>query len=250
MSTENDRPGRSGDYSNTGMFAPEQTERLSSPRYGAAASPRPEPAGYYGDDEGGFGGGAETTTLFSDTPAYDALTEDDRPQPSPASWHGGLDLGLLVLRLVLGGLFIAHGLQKLFGWFQGSTGLNGINGTVKVLETFGFHSHTTLLAWITGTTELVGGTLVLLGIFTPAGAAAILGLMGSAIWVKYNGHEFVGNVEVESIYAAAAFALLFTGPGRVSLDRPTPWYRHTPAWGTVFFLIAAAASVTMVVVFR
>ena len=38
--------------------------------------------------------------------------------------------------------------------------------------------------------------------------------------------------------AAAAFALLFAGPGRVSLDRPTPWYRHPVATGWTFLLIA------------
>jgi putative oxidoreductase len=229
------------------MFTPETTERYATSGVGAgaAAPARTESGGYF--DDGGFGG-AETTTIFSDAPAYDALTEEAPPpeERAPAPWHAGLDLGLLVLRVVLGGLFVAHSAQKLFGWFQG----DGINGTAKLLESFGFHSHTTLLAWMTGLTELAGGALVLLGLFTPAGAAAILGLMGSAIWVKFNGHQFVGNVELEAIYGAAAFALLFTGPGRVSMDRPTPWYRHTAAFGVIFFLLAAAAAVTMVVVFR
>jgi len=227
------------------MFTPETTERYSTSGFGAApaAPPRTEQAGYY--EEGGFGSGDETTIFSSDTPAYDALTEEE-PERGPATWHGGLDLGLLVLRAVLGALFIGYGLRDLFGWFQGG----GIDGTVKLIESFGFHDHTTVLAWVTGVTELTGGTLVLLGLFTPAGAAAILGLMGSVIWVKFNGHDFAGRIEHEAMFAAAAFALLFTGPGRVSLDRPTPWYRHTPAWGVVFFLIAAAAAVTMVTVFR
>lgn len=226
------------------MFTPETTERYSTSGFGAAATapPRSEQAGYF--DEGGFGSGEETT-IFSETPAYDALT-DEPPTRPPVTWHAGLDLGLLVLRLVLGALFIAHGLQRLFGWFQG----DGINGTIRLLEGFGFHEHTTVLAWVTGVTELTGGTLVLLGLFTPAGAAAILGLMASAIWVRFNGHDFAGRVELESIYGAAAFALLFIGPGRVSLDRPTPWYRYATAFGVVFLIIAAAATVTMVTTFR
>jgi len=223
------------------MFTP-GTERYSNTGLGAAPAGT-ESSEYF--DEGGFGS-ADTTTIFSDTPAYDAFTEEAPERARETGWHAGLDLGLLVLRLVLGGLFVAHGLQKLFGLFQG----DGIDGTVKLLESFGFHSHTTVLAWATGLTELVGGTLVFLGLFTPAGAAAILGLMGSAIWVKFNGHEFAGKVELESIYAAAAFTLLFTGPGRVSLDRPTPWYRHASAFGVAFFVVAAAAVVTMLVVFR
>lgn len=230
------------------MFTPEPTERYSTSGFGAgpaapAAPTQTEQAGYY--DEGGFGSGDETT-IFADAPAYDALTDETPTERAAAGWHAGLDLGLLVLRLVLGALFIAHGLQKLFGWFQG----DGIDGTIRLVESFGFHEQTSVLAWVIGVTELTGGTLVLLGLFTPAGAAAILGLMGSAIWVKFNGNDFVGRVELESIYAAAAFALLFTGPGRVSLDRPTPWYRYASAFGVAFLLIAAAGAVTMLTVFR
>lgn len=227
------------------MFTPETTERYSTSGFGAAATapPRTEQAGYY--EEGEFGSGDETT-IFSDAPAYDALTEDETSRRAPVTWHAGLDLGLLVLRLVLGALFIAHGLQKLFGWFQG----DGIDGTIKLLEGYGFHDHTTVLAWVTGVTELTGGTLVLLGLFTPAGAAAIVGLMASAIWVKFNGHDFAGRVELEAMYGAAAFALLFIGPGRVSLDRPTPWYRYASAFGVVFLIVAAAAAITMLTVFR
>lgn len=230
------------------MYTPD-AERYSTSGFGApAAQPRTEnPPPYF--DEGGFDTSFETTepTTIFDSPAYDGLTEETQPERERAGgWHAGLDLGLLVLRVVLGALFIAHGLQKLFGWFQG----DGINGAVKLVEGFGFHSHTTVLAWVTGLTELVGGTLIALGLFTPAGAAAILGLMGSAIWVKFNGHDFAGRVELEAIYGAAAFALLFTGPGRVSLDRPTPWYRHTSAFGVAFLLIAAGAMITILVVFR
>jgi putative oxidoreductase len=226
------------------MFTPE-TERYSTSGFGAApaASARTEEAGYY--EEGGFGSG-DDTTIFSDAPAYDALTEEERPERAAAGWHAGLDLGLLMLRLVLGGLFIAHGLRDLFGWFQG----DGIDGVIKLLDGFGFHEHTSVLAWVIGVTELSGGTLVVLGLFTPIGAAAIFGLMGSAIWVKFNGHDFAGRVELESIYGAAAFALLFMGPGRVSLDRPTPWYRYASAFGVVFFVIAVAAVITTLTVFR
>lgn len=197
----------------------------------------------YDDDDEGY------TPDYSSAPTefmpVDTGTGEDERRPR-AGWHAGADLGLLVLRLVLGALFLAHAGQKLFGWFQGG----GIDGTAQFFGTLGFTSNTTLLAWVAGVTELVGGTLVLLGLFTPAGAAAILGLMASAIWVKFNGDNFLGDVELESMYAAAAFALLFAGPGRVSLDRPTHWYRHSAAYGFVFLLIAAGASLAMLLVFR
>ena len=44
-----------------------------------------------------------------------------------------MDLGRLVLRLVLGGLFVGHGTQKLFGWFGGQ----GPSGTSEMMESVG-----------------------------------------------------------------------------------------------------------------
>jgi putative oxidoreductase len=184
------------------------------------------------------------TTILPGSFDYEPVTEEP-PGRTPPGWHAGADLGLLVLRLVVGAMFIAHALQRLFGWFQG----DGINGTGNLLRTLGYN-HTPLLAWITGFTELVGGVLVLLGLFTPIGAAALLGLMANVIITKIDGNVFAGGVEVESVYAAAAFTLLFAGPGRISLDRPTPWYRNTLAFGVVFFVVAAGVAVTFLLVFR
>lgn len=236
---EDDRPRRPGDYSNTGFTRGAET--YSGSGYGATPE-RSDSPGFF-DDSGDYSAG-ETTTLMTGTSPYDAMTEEPQERPKPG-WHGGADLGLLVLRIVLGGAFIAHALQHLFGWFQGG----GIDGLAQQLEGFGF-SNTTALAWVTGVSELVGGTFVLLGLFTPAGAAAILGVLATLIVIRLNRNEFLGNVELESIYAAAAFAILFAGPGRVSLDRPTPWYRHAAAFGFTFLIIAAGATVTILLVFR
>jgi putative oxidoreductase len=234
MSTEDDRPRHSAD---SGLFTP-GSDTYQTSRYDTPSS---TDAPYF--DENALS--SADTTVLPDSAAYEAFSDEPSRKPGP-TWHTGADLGLLALRVVLGFLFISHGLQKLFGWFQGG----GIDGTRTFLEGFGFTSSTTTLAWVTGVTELVGGTLIALGLFTPAGAAAILGLMGSAIWVKFNGNDFAGRVELEAIYAAAAFALLFAGPGRVSLDRPTPWYRYASAFGVVFLVIAAGAMITMLTVFR
>jgi putative oxidoreductase len=162
---------------------------------------------------------------------------DDPRRKQPASWHGGADLGLLVLRLSLAVLFVAHGVQHLFGWLNGP----GIGGTEKMLAAFGF-GHTTLLAWLNGVTEIAGGVLLGLGLFTPAGAAAVIGLMACAIAVRADVNLFAAGVELEAIYAAAAFAILFAGPGRVSLDRHTPWYRKAPTFGVIFLVIALGAA--------
>jgi putative oxidoreductase len=187
-----------------------------------------------------FPGLGETGT--TDTPDTPVAT-DRRRAPE---WHGGLDLGLLVLRLVLGGLFVAHGLDKLFGWFNDG---QGMDATRRLLEGFGF-TEPGVLAWVLALSETVGGVLLILGLFFPAGAAAILGVMANVIVVKGDWNLFLGDVELEMMFAAAAFALLFTGPGRVALDRHTPWWRKAPVFGLVFLVIAAGLSVVTLVVWR
>src|SRR5258705_12417198 len=78
-------------------------------------------------------------------------------------------VGLLLLRLGVGLILVAHGAQKLFGWFGGP----GLTGTGQFLETLGFRNgkHLGLLA---GGTEVIGGALVAAGLLTPLGAATII----------------------------------------------------------------------------
>ena len=98
--------------------------------------------------------------------------------------------------------------------------------------------------------ETAGGVLLILGLFTPIGAAAILAVMANVIVVKGDWSRFLGGVELEMVYASMAFALLFTGPGRVSIDRNTPWGRKPVIWGFVFLLIAGGAAAVTLYVFR
>ncbi|WP_116051338.1 DoxX family protein [Amycolatopsis palatopharyngis] len=177
----------------------------------------------------------------------DSTTGDARDQAT--RWHGGLDFGLLVLRLVLGGTMAAHGLQKLFGAFDGP----GINGFADALGGFGFTSQTTLLSWITALTELVGGLLLVFGLFTPIGAAGILGVAASIVFVKFGNGFFMGpqqGFEYELLIGAGALALLFTGSGRIAVDKNTPWRRKPMPFAILGLLAAAAASVVVLVVFR
>ncbi|HEY4017046.1 MAG TPA: DoxX family protein [Pseudonocardiaceae bacterium] len=186
--------------------------------------------------------GDQKTSVIAglDEPA-NRLADDDRyadTRTVGSTWHGGADLGLLVLRIVVGGTFGVYGLQHLFRLFNGT----GIDSFAKFLQTTGYH-YPTVMAWVGGGAELVGGALLVLGLFTPAAAGAVLAVASNVIVLKWplgffdaNGYQF------QLVLAAAAFALLFAGPGRVSLDRPTPWYRHPVANGLTFLIIAAAAS--------
>lgn len=78
-----------------------------------------------------------------------------------------MSLGLLVLRVVIGGLFVGHGAQKLFGGSEGA----GPRGTAACFEQLGLkpgHTH----AQIAGVLEFGGGVLLILGLATPVGVAA------------------------------------------------------------------------------
>lgn len=171
---------------------------------------------------------------------------DDLDERKPFGWTAGPDLGLLVLRLALGGAFIVHGLQKVFGLFGGP----GIDGFTAFLQQSGFREPR-ILAWVTGITELGGGALLVLGLFTPLAAAGVLAVMANAIAVKW-GSGFFGaqGVELEAAYAAMAFAALFAGPGRVAIDKGRSWFRRPLLSGFIFLFLAAGASAATLYVFR
>ena len=115
------------------------------------------------------------------------------------------DLALLVLRLVLGGVFIAHGAQKLFGWFGGP----GLQGTAGFFEKLG------------GLAEFGGGLLVLLGLLTPLGALAVIVVMIVAILRVHLPNGFFntsGGYEFNLTLIGIAVALILAGSGAYGLD--------------------------------
>ena len=154
--------------------------------------------------------------------------EDAPPAPKALRWHAGTDLGLLTLRLVLGGVFIGHGVRKLASGFGGQ----GLGGLATVLAENGFHQPT-VLAWLDAAVELAGGVLVLLGAATPLVAAALLGLMLNAVWIRLTGAGLPPDggrgLELALVLAGAAAALVFTGGGRLALDRRLRFFRRPAA---------------------
>jgi putative oxidoreductase len=73
-----------------------------------------------------------------------------------------LRIGRLILRLIIGGLFIGHGTQKLFGWFGGP----GLAGTGQMMNSLKLHPPRRN-ALAAGVTETAGGTLLAAGLATP-----------------------------------------------------------------------------------
>lgn len=127
-----------------------------------------------------------------------------------------VDLGLLVLRVVLGLMFIGHGSQKLFGLYGGA----GLNGTIKWIGSMGLRP-----AWFWGLvaslSEFGGGVLLLLGLFTPLGSLGIIAAMLVAIVQVHWSKGFwntKGGIEFPLTNIAGALTLALTGPGKYSLD--------------------------------
>ncbi len=156
--------------------------------------------------------------------------------------NGGSDLGLLIIRLALGGTFVAHGLQVVYSLYGGP----GVAGLAEGLAGYGYVRSTTL-ALVVGLTELIGGGLIIVGLFTPLAAAALLGIVINAVLVKYSLGYFVqpnnpAGIELDVLLGAMATGLLFAGPGRVSLDVALPWFRRPMLSGWIGLLLAAAAA--------
>lgn len=127
-----------------------------------------------------------------------------------------MDIGLLVLRIVVGLYLFGHGSQKLFGWFGGH-GLAGTSGTMTRLRfrPAGFW------ALVSGLAEAGGGLLFLLGLLSPLGSAGIAAAMLTAIFsVHWSRGVWNSNqgFELPLTNLAGAVAVGFAGPGRYSLD--------------------------------
>lgn len=125
------------------------------------------------------------------------------------------DLGLLLLRLGTGGVLVAHGTQKLFGWFGG----HGIEGTGQFMESVGYRPGKAS-ATAAGIAETGGGTLLALGLATPAAGAAAAGAMAGAAAVHTPNGFFnqSGGYEYAATLGLAATGIAVAGPGRLSLD--------------------------------
>ncbi|MGK0701266.1 DoxX family protein [Priestia flexa] len=127
-----------------------------------------------------------------------------------------ISIGLLLIRLVIGLSFMAHGAQKLFGWFGG----HGLKGTGGWFESIGMKPGVRM-ALIAGLLELVGGALFAVGFLTPLAALMIAGTMLIAIikvhgpngyWSTQNGYEYNLTLLV------VAISIAIIGPGYYAID--------------------------------
>ncbi len=128
-----------------------------------------------------------------------------------------MDLGLLILRVVVGLVIAAHGAQKLFGWFGGY----GLSGTGGFFESLGFRPGW-LFATAAGLGEVGSGLLLALGLLGPLGPAVLLSVMIVAAVSVHWAHglfAMANGIELPLVYGTVAVALALTGFGELSLDQ-------------------------------
>src|SRR5437868_9084617 len=156
-----------------------------------------------------------------------------------------MNLGLLILRVVVGLLFVGHGAQKLFGIWGG----HGLAGTAGFFEAIGLKPGR-VHATAAGLMEFAGGALLALGLLTPFAAAALIAVMTAAVisvhftkglWSTEGGYEY------NLVLAAAAFALAAVGPGAWSLDRALSLSMHSVVWAIGAFVVGAAGGIGAIV---
>ena len=127
-----------------------------------------------------------------------------------------MGVGKLMLRATVGGYFFGHGMQKLTGWFGG----HGPEGTGQFFEQVRLRPGRES-ALIAGAAEAGGGSLLALGLFTPAAVSMLTGVMTNAIrhvhW-KNGLWNSDGGIELPALILASLAALADSGPGRFSLD--------------------------------
>jgi len=140
----------------------------------------------------------------------------------------------LLLRMVVGGLFVGHGTQKLFGWFGG----HGLEATSQGFEQMGLRPGKTN-AIAAGAGEAAGGALLAAGFLTPLAAASIIGTMLVAMhrvhlkngpWVTNGGYEY------NLVLILAALAVAEAGPGPLSLDAAIGRERKGTIWALAALL--------------
>jgi putative oxidoreductase len=139
-----------------------------------------------------------------------------------------MTIGRLLLRMTVGGFFVGHGTQKLFGWFGG----NGLDATAQGFERLGLRPGRPN-AIAAGMAEAGGGALLATGLATPLAASVLTATMMTAIdtvhakngpWLTNGGYEY--NV----VLIAAALALVEAGPGDLSLDAARGRERSGSGW--------------------
>lgn len=122
------------------------------------------------------------------------------------------DVGLLVGRIALGVIFVAHGWQKLNDV--------GHSGVTKMFDGLGIPLPA-LSAYFATWVELIGGVALIAGVIVPLAGLLLAADMAGAFWYVHMDKGLFsdkGGYEFVLILGAAAVLLALTGAGRLSVD--------------------------------
>jgi putative oxidoreductase len=152
-----------------------------------------------------------------------------------------MKIGRLLLRFLVGGFFIGHGTQKLFGWFGG----HGLEATAKGFEGLGMRPGRAN-AIAAGAAEAGGGAALAVGAATPFAASVLTATMLTAInRVHLKNGPWAGNggYEYNAVLIASVIALAEVGPGGLSIDAALGKERTGPGWALAALGLGAAGAV-------
>jgi len=212
--------------------------RSSSSGYGLMHAPEPLP--YQPQSNG-------THSVFGPE-QIDEHGQHDDEQVRAANRRGTQHLGLLILRVGLGAVFVAHGLQKVFGWWGGE----GLNGFKNSLSHVGYQ-HADILTYCAAGGEIAAGVLLVLGLFTPIAAAGALAYLTNSLlagmsaqhgarsfpYFLPDGHEY----EITLIVMAAA--VILAGPGIYGFDAGRGWARRPFIGSFAALIVGIGAGVAL-----
>ncbi len=156
--------------------------------------------------------------------------------------RGTADLGLLILRLSIGGIMLFHGLRKITGWWGGP----GFSHMAEAVAGANWKQpHLTAVLFSVG--ETLGGLLIILGLATPVAASAVLAIIINSWLTRLAlapGLQFTtpGGPEYQTMLAAMATSVILAGPGRLSFDRKMGWATRPHAGSLAAFLAAVAVA--------
>lgn len=147
-----------------------------------------------------------------------------------------INLALLVFRVAVGAVMLAHGLNHIYGGGK-------IAGTARWFEGLGMRPGI-VHAWLASLTEVAGGIALILGLLTPLGGAAVIGVMVVAWITNHRGNGFFifrpgEGWEYVMTLTFCGLALAVLGPGEWSLDEAIGW--RDDLIGTTGLLIAVLA---------
>ncbi len=174
--------------------------------------------------------------------------EPDAPVGAVDDRRGTLDLGLLVLRLAVGALFIAHGLQHAFGLWGGP----GLDGWQDKLDAMGFQ-YADILTYVATGGQIAVGALLLLGLFTPVAAAGALAYLVTGLLAELMAaHEearlsafLTDGHELKVFLVCAVAALVLTGPGRYGFDAGRGWAKRPFVGSFIALVLGIGAGVAV-----